>query len=133
MASNNINILGLDVSPNQCPIDQELKLEIDFSNDSEIKDGSWSVKYIVDSAYKRHVVDLGKTTGLNYPAGNHHYSFSVAHIDVTGVKPHMLLNVGLLSVSFKDGENDLVEINMVTQVTKDADGGFIRTIFNPLE
>ncbi len=68
-----------------------------------------------------------------------------------------LLNVGLLHIELKDGAQDVIEINIVTQVldpssfesivcllqgnsmylssqvTKDGSGALIRTMFNPLE
>jgi hypothetical protein len=54
-------------------------------------------------------------------------------IDVSAVKRSLLLNVGLLHAALKDGDADVIEINLVTQVTKDATGGLVRTMFNPLE
>ena len=67
-------------------------------------------------------------------------------IDVSGVKPSRLANVGLLSATLSTNEgNEVITINIVVQVTKDilvegkmSDEGhgvptFIRTIFNPLE
>ena len=57
----------------------------------------------------------------------------VDKIDVSAVKRSLLLNVGLLHAALKDGDADVIEINLVTQVTKDAVGGLVRTMFNPLE
>jgi hypothetical protein len=57
----------------------------------------------------------------------------VDKIDVSAVKRSLLLNVGLLHAALKDGDADVIEINLVTQVTKDAAGGLVRTMFNPLE
>ena len=47
---------------------------------------------------------------------------------------NVLNNMGLLTVGLRDGPTDIIDINMVVQVTKDAaTGTLLRTIFNPLE
>jgi len=56
----------------------------------------------------------------------------VAGINVTGLKASVLCNVGLLELFLKEGSADVVQINMVTQVTK-KDDQFMKEIFNPLE
>ena len=52
------------------------------------------------------------------------------------MKRHLLLNVGLLSITLKDNatNQEVIEINVVTQIEKDGTtGNLIRTMFNPLE
>jgi hypothetical protein len=61
----------------QCGIDRELKLEIDFEVSKSVAVGQWSVKYIVDSSYKRHVIELGSQGPVSYAAGKHTFTFSV--------------------------------------------------------
>jgi hypothetical protein len=56
-------------------------------------------------------------------------------VDVAGVKPQLLRNVGLLVATMKDASTngDIVEIKMVTQVMNKNDGSLIRNVIDPLE
>lgn len=53
-------------------------------------------------------------------------------IDIAGVKPSVLLNVGLLTCTLYNGDEQIVEIKIVTQVTKRKDGQLMRVMFDPL-
>lgn len=53
-------------------------------------------------------------------------------IDITGVKPSVLLNVGLLTCTLWNGSAQIVEIKIMTQVTKKKDGSLARVMFDPL-
>lgn len=53
-------------------------------------------------------------------------------IDITGVKPSVLLNVGLLTCTLHNGSEQIVEIKIMTQVTKRKDGVLMRVMFDPL-
>lgn len=54
-------------------------------------------------------------------------------IDITGVKPAVLLNVGLLTCALYNGSEQIVEIKIMTQVSKRKDGVLMRVMFNPLD
>ena len=64
-------------------------------------------------------------------------AFSADSIDVQGLAKHVLTNVGLLQASLyaagPDGEEEVLQVSMVTQVSQDEAGGLVRSIFNPLE
>lgn len=53
-------------------------------------------------------------------------------IDITGVKPSVLLNVGLLTCTLFNGSTQIVEVKIMTQVTKKKDGSLARVMFDPL-
>ena len=53
---------------------------------------------------------------------------------VDHLKRHVVANVGLLMATLFSGEDEVVQVSMVTQVTPgDDDGSLIRAIYNPLE
>ena len=144
-AEYGINVTAIQAEPNNCALQDELNLVITYESAENIRNAIWSVQYMVDSVHKRHIVKLG-TVEERVSAGINTFIFHVDKIDVSGVKPSRLANVGLLSatLSTKEG-NEVITINIVVQVTKDtlvegkmSDEGpgtptFIRTIFNPLE
>jgi hypothetical protein len=45
----------------------------------------------------------------------------------------VLTNVGLLQAVLYAGQEEILQISMVTQVSQEADGVLVRSIFNPLE
>ena len=90
-------------------------------------------QYVVDVANQRHVVELGESEVLPYAAGDHVFEQDIPKVDLSGIKKHALLNVGLLTITFLEGEEELVEIKLVTQVSKNREKRLIRTVFNPLE
>lgn len=53
-------------------------------------------------------------------------------IDVSGVKASVLLNVGLLTCTLFNGAEQIVEIKIMTQVSKRKDGQLMRVMFDPL-
>ncbi len=53
-------------------------------------------------------------------------------IDVSSIKPSKLTNTGLLIASLSSDGREVVDVNMVVQVTRDGDE-FTRVIYSPLE
>lgn len=132
-----IDVTRISVEPNNCTISERLDLELDFSTSDDITNGVWEVKYMVDSIRKRHIIVLGASKPRDYPSGEASFAFGVDSIDVSGIKPSALSNAGLLiaSLSGESSSGDRVEIidvNLVVQVSKDGDD-FVRCVFNPLE
>eukprot|EP00742_Colponemidia_sp_Colp-10_P002291 GILJ01002445.1.p2 GENE.GILJ01002445.1~~GILJ01002445.1.p2 ORF type:complete len:174 (+),score=29.16 GILJ01002445.1:1711-2232(+) len=128
----NINVTNIDISPNQCPLQEALNLAIDFEADQPIPAASWEVKYIVDTVFRRKIILLGTMDNLSYDAGANSFRFSVPGIDVGGISSDVLANAGLLVATLKDGQEEVIGVNMVTQVSKQGNE-LIRVIFNPLE
>lgn len=54
-------------------------------------------------------------------------------MSVSHLKRHVLANVGLLQAVLYAGEEEVLQISMVTQVSPDASGDLIRSIYNPLD
>ncbi|OQR83497.1 hypothetical protein ACHHYP_14638 [Achlya hypogyna] len=120
-----VDVLRVDISPNPTHISDELNLEVDFAVSKTVRKGYWEVQYLVDS--------LGRTETTDYTRGENHFQFSVAHIDVSGIKPSNLANCGLLSATFKtEAGDDIMDLKMVVQVSKQGDS-MQRIIYNPLE
>jgi hypothetical protein len=68
----------------------------------------------------------------SYHASSPLLSSQAPKIDITGVKPAVLLNVGLLTCTLHNGSTQIVEIKIMTQVTKRKDGVLMRVMFDPL-
>merc|ERR1711865_98937 len=129
-----VEVAKIGISPNECAISSELKLDIEFSVDKPLSSAVWDLKYIVDYTNKRKERALGKVEIGSYPAGEvHRLCFEVPEIDVSGIKESLLLNVGLVLAVLSEGDVEVVQISMVTQVTRNDSGELQRNIFNPLE
>ena len=77
---------------------------------------------------------LGETPLQDYAIGGPYtMAFTAETIDVQGVARHVLTNVGLLQAVLYAGQEEILQISMVTQVSQEADGVLVRSIFNPLE
>eukprot|EP00002_Diphylleia_rotans_P004170 TRINITY_DN12_c0_g4_i1.p1 TRINITY_DN12_c0_g4~~TRINITY_DN12_c0_g4_i1.p1 ORF type:complete len:133 (+),score=39.98 TRINITY_DN12_c0_g4_i1:55-453(+) len=131
--SDPITVKAIDISPNHCPLEKELNLTIDFETAKDIAQAKWELKYVVDYSGKQYVIELGKSNPGSYKKGSHKFSFSVAAIDVSTVKKSVLSNVGILSATLYDGAEEIIAINMVSDVTKTREGVLQRNIFSPLE
>jgi hypothetical protein len=125
---------SVNISPNKCPIDSPLALDLAFTLAQSLSSAHWEFRYTVDYASKRHIIELGKSEAVQYNQGSNHYEFKVDKIDVAGVKGSVLLNVGLLSCELYDNNNNqlVVQIKIVTQVNKNKEGQLIRLMFDPL-
>eukprot|EP01083_Nonionella_stella_P025100 69150_1 len=129
-----IDVTKISVSPNECPLERELKVQIDFTSNDAIPSASWTMTYVVDHASKRHIIELGERTQQTYNSGENSFNFEVDSVNVTSVKPNILLNVGMLHAVMKDSTGrEIIEVKMVTQINRNSDGKLYRTIFNPLE
>ena len=128
-----ISLQHVHIEPNNCPIEEPITLEMDFTTAVDLRDARWEVKFMADQCNKRKIVVLGETGIVDYPAGSHTMAFHVDEVDVSHLKRHVLANVGLLIATLVAGEEEVVSVNMVTQVSATTDGGLIRSVFSPLE
>ena len=116
--TEHITLVGVHIEPNNCPIEEELTLTMDFDTKVDVVGARWEVRFIADTAAKRKIVCLGQTKEQDYHTGQHQMSFTVDKIDVSHLKRHVVANVGLLTASLYDYNNvEYVQVNMVTQVT----------------
>jgi hypothetical protein len=54
----NINVTGVSATPNQCLLQEQLNLVINFTTDKPIEQGWWDIKYNVDFSSKRHIIGM---------------------------------------------------------------------------
>jgi len=88
---------------------------------------------VADQTNKRKIIELGETPHQSYEAGpDYSMAFSVDEIDVSKIQRHVLANVGLLLATLYNGEEEVVQVSMVTQVSPDG-GELIRSVFSPLD
>jgi hypothetical protein len=90
-------------------------------------------QYVVDTASKRHVVDLGQSPPTDYTEGKNTLTYSIDAVNVSSLKRNVLLNVGLLKLSLNTESAELLEMRFVTQVGKGPNKTLTRLVFNPLE
>ncbi|KAF4677327.1 CCR4-NOT transcription complex subunit 8 [Perkinsus chesapeaki] len=112
-----VELKSVDISPNDCPLEQELTLKMKIATSEEITGARWSVKYLVDTVHSRKIIHLGDISSGTIPAGESSVEFSTPRIDVSGVPSEVLANVGLLTMTLEkegaSGEREhVVDINM---------------------
>jgi hypothetical protein len=115
------------------PLEDLLRLEIDFDSDTSLQNAVWNVKYMVDVVAKRYIVELGGKTDVDINNGSNTFTFLLDSINMSGIKrKHLINNAGLLIASLvtSDGQ-DVIDVNLVVQVSK-SENGLVRHILNPL-
>ena len=133
MEEDAVTVEHISIEPNNCPLVEELKLEMHFTCHKALADAYWQVRYIADQTGKRKIVELGATEKQSYDVGNHSMMFHVPQVSVEHLSRHLLTNVGLLLAILYSGEAEVLQVSMVTQVTPADDGTLIRSVYNPLE
>ncbi len=129
-----ITITSIVVEPNPAPIAAELSLLLEFVSERVVICGTWNFSFIVDCAARKLVIPLGDIRNQVYAAGmTNSVKLSVACIDLTDVPRHVLLNMGLVQATLTDGDEHIVDVKLVTQVTGDKGSALLRVIYNPLE
>lgn len=132
MAEEALSVQALSIEPNNCPLEEPLSLAIDFSTTRELPSARWEVRFVADQANKRKIVLLGETATTDYAVGSHSMALSVEALAVSGIKRHVLANVGLLLAVLYSGDEEVLQVSMVTQVTADGET-LMRSIYNPLD
>ncbi|KAF4728343.1 hypothetical protein FOZ63_032516 [Perkinsus olseni] len=116
-----IDVKNVDIEPNDCPLEQDLKVRLTIEASREIPDAQWSVNYLVDTVHARKIIHLGGLPKGRVPAGESVVEFFTPSINVEGIPSEVLTNVGLLTMTLeaeKEGNKEhIVDINMVTQVS----------------
>jgi hypothetical protein len=150
-----VEVTKISVSPNECPLQERLRMEMEFSV-SESLEGSWEYKYMVDMTNKRKIIGLrlshahphaevlGKSEQKVYSPGSSyieifevgclfpHLTTKCPSIDIAGLKPSALLNTGLMLACLMKGEEEVMQVSLVTQISS-KDGAFFRTMYSPLD
>ena len=128
-----VQVEAISIEPNNCPLEEQLDLAMQFTCEKPVADASWRVRFIADQTGKRKIVELGATATESYGAGPQRMQFSVPKVSVEHLSRHLLTNVGLLLATLYSGEEEVLQVSMVTQVTPGDDGTLIRSVYNPLE
>lgn len=127
-----VTLTAVSIEPNNCPLEEPLNIAMDFSTARDLAHARWEIRFVADTANKRKIVLLGETAPCAYGAGAHSMAFSVPQVNVSHLKRHVLANVGLLLAVLYDGDEEVVQVSMVTQVTADGET-LMRSIYNPLD
>ena len=69
MSDELVSVQGIKIEPNNCPLEEELGLEIDFTLTRPLPSSSWQIRFIADTASARKIIELGATASEDYPAG----------------------------------------------------------------
>ncbi|CAI5703449.1 unnamed protein product [Peronospora effusa] len=109
-----VSITAVKVSPNPAALAAELNLEVNFHLEAPIANGVWNIE------------------ATDYARGDNRFQFSTPQVNISGLQPSQLTNCGLLIASFKDEDGDILDLNMVIQVSEQR-GGLQRIIYSPLE
>ena len=92
------------------------------------------LQYVVDYASSRKILLLDTSTVAAPYKANEEATYEV-HVDslnLSGFKRSDVLNVGLLAAVLKSGDDEVIQINMVTQVME-IEGKLTRNVMSPLE
>ena len=129
-----IDVKEIEIDPVIAPLNAPLDLTLRYTSDRNLGDGAyWDMSYTVDVSGKRIILPLGRTAAdvQAAPAGNT-ACIHVESFNVKGKRKH-ILNVGLLCLSLKTGDEDsVIDVRLVVQVM-DREGELTRHIMNPLE
>ena len=133
-----LSLISLSIDPETSPINKGIDLKLLFKvSKSPIKELSLEVTYKVDMASKSSRLELLRENVGEWDMGEHEIVLKVPDIDLEGIKRRELLNVGLLAVRAVDlqreGEGELILINMLVQVTKGEEKTLFKKIISPFE
>lgn len=65
-----INPTAIDIRPAEpCPFDAPLSLAIDFTASAPLAGAHWKLRYMVDMAHARHIVEMAESDVVDYGCG----------------------------------------------------------------
>eukprot|EP01064_Diplonema_japonicum_P025366 TRINITY_DN366_c0_g3_i1.p1 TRINITY_DN366_c0_g3~~TRINITY_DN366_c0_g3_i1.p1 ORF type:complete len:132 (+),score=19.07 TRINITY_DN366_c0_g3_i1:59-454(+) len=127
-----IDLQSCLIEPNNCTFDVPVVITFQFDSKG-VSDVTWEVQYEADYTNKRHVIQLCSVGPCDYSAGNHTVDLKIPAVNTEGVKERRLLSMGILKCVLCSGKEEIVSVNLVTQVTRDGDGNLVRMMMSPLE
>ncbi len=130
-----LTVTRVDIEPNDCPLQAPIAITMQFTLHKPIAGARWDVVYEADYTNKKQALLLHRSHPVDLAPGAQVFSHHVPEVRTDSIKEKYLLQVGLLRLTLSSAtEEDIVSVNMVTQVSKDpATGALLRNIFNPLE
>ena len=133
----------LNIIPETTEINKGVNVEVEVLAKEDIVNVEWIIQYTVDVALKRKIIILQKkkqSVDVYKKEEKYEERFEIEDVDFSfeGVSRKDLFNVGLFSIIARqtispEKHEDLITINMVTQITKNDEGALMKTIINPLE
>jgi len=135
-----LDLKALRVEPDGIvPLHAPLSLSAHVVLKRPLPAASWRIVYEADFTNKRHVIPVFDGPVASLGAGEHAFHHAVDQIRTEGLKPRLLLQVGVLKLMLLDrsGPEPVVvaSINMVTQVSKDPANpdALLRNIISPMD
>lgn len=131
------DVLKLDkllIEPNDCPLSAPLNITMQYTLLQPAPSATWHIVYEADTTNKQKLIELYSSSApTDLPAGTHTFTHTLPEIKTDGVKEKYLLQVGVMKLTLRSKDEGVAVVNMVTQVSKGADGQLIRSIMNPAE
>jgi hypothetical protein len=128
-----VKIKRLAIDGDTAPLNAPLGINMEYELTKPVAGACWELIYEADMANKRQAVALHTSAPVDLAPGVHTFQHVAPAVATEGIKEKYLLQVGLLKLTLHGRENpNIVSVNMVTQVTKTADG-LIRSIMNPTD
>lgn len=128
-----VNVKSIALEPSElAPIEAPVTVRMEYEIDAALASARWQLRYVADHAHKRHVVEIADTESAPLVAGAHQFEYTIDDIGVANLSRAVVLNVGLLLLTLLDGDAEILQVSMVTQVLE-RDGQLVRLVLNPLE
>jgi len=124
---------SLKIDPVTSPIQEPVKLSFEYALNNDFKNWKWVIKYTVDIAFKRIVLDVLHEKSESIASGKYTKDIIIPKISTEGIADKDLLNVGLLTIYGISDNEEMIAINMVSQITKNEKGELYKTLLSPLE
>ena len=83
-------VTALSIEPNDCDLQAELNLAIEYESTAELTGATWNFQYMVDSVRKRHIIKLGSIEDQDIKIGHNSCEFHVDSVNVSGIRPSRL-------------------------------------------
>lgn len=129
-----LTVEACQIEPNMCPLEAPISIAVQYALAQPVVGAVWELVYEADYTNKRKAIALHTTPAADLEAGKHTFHHAVPEIKTEGIKEKYLLQVGLLRLTLHSAtEKNVVSINMVSQISKGADGKLTRCIISPLE
>lgn len=128
-----VTVSRLVIQGDVAPLTAPLAVHMEYKLNRPLKGAVWEMVYEADMANKRQAIALHSSAPTDLAPGVYQFSHEVPEIKTGDIKEKYLLQVGLLKLALHAAdEPNITTVNMVTQVSKTAEG-LMRNIINPAE
>ena len=125
---------SLKIAPETSPIEDPVKLTLNYGLSENPTNWEWILKYTVDIAFKRITLELSheKIADAGKAGVTNVKEIVVPKLPIEGISKKDLMNIGLLSISGMNNGKEMALINIVCQITKSEKGELMKTLLSPL-